>query len=387
MAITIKVPTLPESVTDGTIATWYKQVGDYVQEGEVLVDLETDKIMMEVPAPVAGVLVRIDHQTGASVQGEVVLAEIDETQAAPEKEAVVSNDAVAEPTVEKTAAKHQEVPVSSSTAPVSPSVRRQMHEQGVQAQAVQGSGPKGRIMAHDLQTAGSRRETRVPMSRLRARLAERLLNVQQSAAILTTFNEVNMQPVMSLRSAYKDIFETTHDTRLGFMSFFLKASVAALKKFPVINASMDQNDVIYHEYIDIGIAVASKRGLVVPVLRHVENMSMAEIESTIRDYAKKAQGGKLTMDDLTGGTFTVTNGGTFGSMLSTPIINPPQSAILGMHNIVKRPVVEGDSIVIRPMMYLALSYDHRLIDGAEAVQFLVTIKQMLEDPARMLLDV
>ncbi|MAZ38593.1 MAG: dihydrolipoyllysine-residue succinyltransferase [Legionellales bacterium] len=387
MSIEVKVPMLPESVADATIATWHKKVGDAVQRDENIVDLETDKVVLEVPAPEAGIIEEIICIEGDTVNAEQVIARI--------KAGAVAADTAAEPkstteSTDKPAGKDSKKAQDDS---LSPSVRRIVAEHDVDVSQVSGSGKGGRITKADVKAAmsstamGLRAEERVPMSRLRARIAERLLEAQQNAAILTTFNEVNMQPVMELRKKYKDLFEKKHGVRLGFMSFFAKAVIEALQRFPAVNASIDGNDVVYHGYCDIGVAVSSPRGLVVPILRNAENMSMAEIEAQISAYGQKAKEGKLTVEDMTGGTFTLSNGGVFGSLLSTPIINPPQSAILGMHKIEDRPVVENGEIVIRPMMYLALSYDHRIIDGKESVSFLVAIKEALEDPARLLLGV
>lgn len=387
MTIEIKVPMLPESVEDATVAKWYKKVGDAIARDENLVDLETDKVMLEVPAPRAGVIEKIEVAEGSTVKSGQLLATIREAdvaaavapvQAAPLQAAPVS---VVAPAVKP----------ASAAPDLGPSARRFANENNVDASQVQGSGRGGRVTKDDLVShlAGgvNRGEKRVPMSRLRQRVAERLLQAQHNAAILTSFNEINMQPVMELRNQFKEQFEKTHAVKLGFMSFFTKAAVEALKRFPAVNASIDGDDIIYHNYFDIGIAIGSERGLVVPVLRNVEFMSMADIEKQIRVYAQKAKSGKIAIEDLQGGTFSITNGGTYGSMMSTPIINPPQTAILGMHNIIERPVVEKGEIVIRPMMYIALSYDHRLIDGREAVLFLVTIKELLENPARMLLEI
>ena len=384
MSIEIKVPSLPESVADATVAKWYKKAGDAVARDENLVDLETDKIMLEVPAPQSGVLVNILHSEGETVTADQVLAMIEEGEVS---EANPSTEE--EPAVKQAA--------EESSAPLSPSARRAVAETGMDASQIQGTGKDGRITKGDVSAfgkssagsmpTGQRSEKRVAMSRLRARVAERLVEVQQNAAILTTFNEVNMKPVMDLRSKYKDQFEKKHGVRLGFMSFFSKAAVEALKRFPAVNASIDGGDVVYHNFYDVGIAIGSERGLVVPILRNVEMMSMADIEQGIRQYAEKAKTGKLALEDMQGGTFTITNGGVFGSMLSTPIINPPQTAILGMHNIVERPMVEDGQVVVRPVMYLALSYDHRVIDGRESVLFLRTIKELIEDPARLLLAV
>lgn len=386
MSIEVKVPMLPESIADATIATWHKKVGDAVSRDENIMDLETDKVMLEVPAPADGILKEIRHKTGDVVQANQVVAIIEEG-AAPAKE---KNEAPA-----KSSAK-EEAPAKQTAAAqqaLSPSVRRVAAEHEVDTKQVQGTGKGGRITKENIiaaiSTTGSsaRPEKRVPMTRMRARIAERLLEVSQNTAMLTTFNEVNLQAVMDLRNRYKDKFEKAHNARLGFMSFFVKAAVEALKRYPIVNASIDKDDIVYHGYFDIGVAVSTERGLVVPVLRDADQMSMAEIESKIIEYANKARSGKLTMEEMQGGTFTITNGGVFGSLLSTPILNSPQSAILGMHKIQERPVVENGAIVIRPMMYLAMSYDHRIIDGKDSVTFLVAIKEALEDPARMLLDV
>jgi 2-oxoglutarate dehydrogenase E2 component (dihydrolipoamide succinyltransferase) len=395
----IKVPELPESVADATVATWHKQTGDYIEEGDNIVDLETDKVMLEVPSTVSGV-VKIVQEEGAVVVSGDVLAEVDEQAKPAQKEvdATQKDQAeVAKGSAPIEAKSSSSVGSSSSASSVAgPSARKALHQKGLTEADLQGTGKGGRITAEDVagykataEASGTenRLEKRVPMSRLRARIAERLLDVQKNAAILTTFNEVDMTPVIELRAKYKEAFEKTHGVRLGFMSFFVKAVVAALKHLPDVNASVDGQDIVYHNYFDIGIAVSSPRGLVVPILRDAEHMSMAEIESTIRELAIKSRDGKITLEEMAGGTFTITNGGVFGSMLSTPILNPPQSAILGMHNIVKRPHVVDDEIVIRSMMYLALSYDHRIVDGQQSVQFLVTIKEMLEDPARFVLDV
>ena len=383
MTIEIKVPTLPESVTDAVIAKWYKKVGDTIARDENLVDLETDKVMLEVPAPKSGVIEQIIVQEGTVVTGGQLLAIIKEgdVAAAPvAKSAAPTTAAVAVAPVAAPVAKPAAVAASAATQSISPdlspSERRAVRE---------GKSVASTAMAQEFSAA--RTEKRVPMSRLRQKVAERLKEVQNTAAILTTFNEINMKPVMDLRNKYKDEFEKTTGSRLGFMSFFTKAAVEALKQFPAVNASIDGTDLLYHNYYDIGIAIGSERGLVVPVIRNADQVSMAGIEKQIRDLAKKAGDGKIAMEDLMGGTFTITNAGTYGSMMSTPIINPPQSAILGMHNIVERPVVENGQIVIRPMMYVALSYDHRIIDGREAVLFLMSIKKFIEDPARALLQI
>ena len=435
MTITIKVPMLPESVSDATVAKIYKQVGDAVELDENLIDLETDKVMLEVVAETAGVITAIEVTEADIVTNDTVLLKIDELakgRSAAVKE-VASNIKSTNTTKEVndlantvTTTIADELPESAypTQLNMTPVVRRLIAEHGLDAARIPGTGKDGRITKEDVtqyianpksrpqpavektvkksdvssktaavavtavsSAAGPREERRVAMSRLRSRVAERLLQVQQQAAILTTFNEVDMQPVMNLRKQYKDSFEKQHGVRLGFMSFFVKAVVEALQRFPIVNATLDESDIVYHNYCDIGVAVASPRGLVVPIIRNAEQLSMAQVEQTIGEFAVKAKDAKLTMEDMTGGTFTVTNGGVFGSMLSTPIINPPQSAILGMHNIVERPVVKDGEVVVRPVMYIALSYDHRLIDGSDAVRFLVTIKNMLEDPTRLLLQV
>ncbi len=405
MTIEIKVPPLPESVTDATLVGWHKKAGDTVSRDENLVDLETDKVVLEVPAPASGTIARIVAEDGATVEAGDVLAILEEGEvaaapAAPEKQA--------EEPAKAPAAKQATGPIKTS-----PAVRRLLEEHDLDATMVMGTGKDGRITKGDVMAflksddssnvtpgdpapavleetvvAGpARNEQRVPMTRLRARIAERLVDAQQTAAMLTTFNEVDLTEVMSLRSKYRDAFEKKHGVRLGFMSFFTKAAVEALKKFPVVNASVEGTDIIYHNYYDVGIAVSSDRGLMVPVIRDVDQMSFAEFEAELNAMAKKAQDGSISMEDLTGGTFTITNGGIFGSMMSTPILNQPQSAILGMHTIQQRPMVVDGDIVARPMMYLALTYDHRIIDGKEAVQFLVSIKEQLEDPSRLLLQV
>ena len=392
MSIEIKVPVLPESVSDATIAKWYKKEGDAVARDENIVDLETDKVMLEVPAIADGIMEKIIKPEGSVVKAQEVIALLKEGAAVKPKPAETTK--AAEKPAETASAKT----AAASAENLSPSVRRLVSEKEVNVSQLKGTGKQGRVLKEDVEKllqvgdAGAkpqagRSEKRVPMSRLRARIAERLVQVQHEGALLTTFNEINMKPVMDLRKKYKDQFEKAHGTRLGFMSFFTKACVEALKRFPVVNASIDGTDIVYHNYYDIGIAVGSDRGLVVPVVRDTDQLSMADIERAIRDFAEKAQNGKLTLEEMMGGTFTITNGGTYGSMLSTPIINAPQSAILGMHNIVERPVVENGEIVIRPMMYVALTYDHRIIDGKEAVQFLVTIKELLEDPSRMIINV
>ncbi len=406
MAIEIKAPTFPESVADGTVATWHKQPGEAVKRDELLVDIETDKVVLEVVAPADGVLSKVLKNEGDTVLSEEVIAVV-------EAGAV----AAAAPAAKPAAAAQAAAPAAASAEEplLAPAARKLAEENGIDPASLTGTGKGGRVTKEDVVAAveakkkapaaapakapapaaeapifaaGDRIEKRVPMTRLRAKVAERLVEAQSTMAMLTTFNEVDMHEVMALRSKYKDLFEKTHNgVRLGFMSFFVKAAVEALKRFPAVNASIDGNDIVYHGYQDIGVAVSSDRGLVVPVLRNAELMSLAEIEGGIATFGKKAREGKLSIEEMTGGTFTITNGGTFGSMMSTPIVNPPQAAILGMHNIIQRPVAINGEVVIRPMMYLALSYDHRLIDGKEAVSFLVTIKNLLEDPARLLLDI
>ena len=396
MIIDVKVPMLSESVSEGTLLEWKKKVGEAVARDEILIDIETDKVVLEVPSPQAGVLVEIIAQNGETVAAEQVLARIDTAATASVSASAETPAAAPAP---------EAAPAAAQTNAAMPAAAKLAAETGVDVNALQGSGRDGRVLKEDVQNAtakpaaapavasvpapvpaGARPEQRVPMSRLRARVAERLLASQQENAILTTFNEVNMKPIMDLRAKYKEKFEKEHGVKLGFMSFFVKAAVAALKKYPVVNASVDGSDIVYHGYFDIGIAIGSPRGLVVPILRDADQMSIADIEQAIVDYAKKAKDGKIALEDLTGGTFSITNGGTFGSMMSTPIINPPQSAILGMHATKERAVVENGQVVVRPMMYLALSYDHRIIDGREAVLTLVAIKDALEDPARLLLD-
>ena len=397
MIIEITVPPLPESVTEATLMSWHKKVGDYVNRDENLIDLETDKVVLELPAQQAGVIVEIIEQDGATVTAGQLLAKIDTEAKAAEAAPAAAQAPAAEPAGHVAAA-------GARAGVAMPAAAKLAAEKGVDVSGVQGSGRDGRVLKEDVAAMpaaapkaaaapavavplGDRVEQRVPMSRLRQRVAERLLQSQSQNAILTTFNEVNMKPIMDLRAKYKDKFEKQYGVKLGFMSFFVKAAVAALKKFPAVNASIDGNDIVYHGYFDIGIAVGSPRGLVVPILRNVDQMSIAEIELAIVDYANKAKSGKIAIEDLTGGTFSITNGGTFGSMMSTPIINPPQSAILGMHATKERAVVENGQVVVRPMMYLALSYDHRIIDGREAVLTLVTIKEVLEDPARLILEI
>nr|CAA6808986.1 MAG: Dihydrolipoamide succinyltransferase component (E2) of 2-oxoglutarate dehydrogenase complex (EC [uncultured Thiotrichaceae bacterium] len=396
MSSEILTPVLPESVADGTIVAWNKQVGDSVKMDDILVEIETDKVVLEVPAMEDGVLTEIVEDEGAVVTSSQLLGKMEAGAAAAPA-----------PVAEAAAPVAEAAPAGE--AKTSPAVRKAMTEGNVSKDDVQGSGKDGRILKEDVAAsakpapaaapapkpaapaanvvAGDRGENRVPMSRMRTRIAERLLEATQSTAMLTTFNEVDMKPLMDARTEYKDLFEKTHGARLGFMSLFVKAASIALQRYPDVNASIDGSDIVYRNYSDIGIAVSSERGLVVPVLRNTEKMGLADVESTIVGYAKKAKAGKLDMSDLTGGTFTITNGGVFGSLLSTPILNPPQSAILGMHSIQKRPVVVNDEIVIRPMMYLALSYDHRIVDGKGAVTFLKTIKELVENPVRIVLDV
>lgn len=421
MLIEVKVPALSESIADGTLVNWHKKVGDYVRRDENLVDLETDKVVLEIVAPKDGVIRSISKADGELVAAEEVIATIDDAaQAAVGGKQDVQGKETADTEV-AAAAETKTAVATAATGQgaenvevlLSPAARKLVSEKNIDPSHVTGTGRDQRVTKADIihylanngggknrvQSAApaivtptvvaaveQRPEKRVAMSRLRARVAERLKQAQNTAAILTTFNEVNMQPVMDLRSKYKAAFEKKYGARLGFMSFFAKAATEALKQFPVVNASVDGQDIVYHGYYDIGIAVGSPRGLVVPVLRDVDQMGFADIEQGIADFAAQAQEGKLSLDDLTGGTFSISNGGTFGSLLSTPILNPPQSAILGMHKIEKRAVVENDEIVIRPMMYVALSYDHRIIDGHEAVLFLVAIKNALEDPARLLLE-
>ncbi|NHC62015.1 2-oxoglutarate dehydrogenase complex dihydrolipoyllysine-residue succinyltransferase [Paenalcaligenes suwonensis] len=398
--IEVVVPQLSESVSEASLLEWKKQPGEAVSADEILIDVETDKVVLEVPAPAAGVLVEIVKGDGSTVYAGEVLARIDTAATAA---AAPKAEAAAAPTAPAAAAPAEK---STTIAAASPAAAKILAEKGLEVENVAGSGRGGRVTKEDAVNAqaGSRQkaaapaapigvsldgrpEQRVPMSRLRARVAERLLQSQQENAILTTFNEVNMQAVMDLRKQYKDVFEKEHGVKLGFTSFFVKAAVAALKKYPIINASVDGKDIIYHGYFDIGIAVGSPRGLVVPILRNADQLSIAEIEQQIADFGARARDGKLTLEELTGGTFSISNGGVFGSMLSTPIINPPQSAILGIHATKERAVVENGQIVIRPMNYLAMSYDHRIIDGREAVLALVTMKEALEDPQRLLLDI
>lgn len=396
MSIEIKAPTFPESVADGTVATWHKKPGEAVKRDELIVDIETDKVVLEVVAPADGSIAEIIKGEGDTVLSNEVIARFVEGAVA------AAAPAAAAPVETKPAAAAEKL--------VNPAARKMAEENNVNTAAVAGSGKDGRVTKEDvanhlksapavsavaapapvvaIEAVGDRVEKRVPMTRLRKRIAERLLEASSTTAMLTTFNEVNMAPVMALRAKYKDQFEKAHNgSRLGFMSFFVKAAAEALRRFPVVNASIDNNDVVYHGYQDIGVAVSTEKGLVVPVLRNAENMSLATIENTIRDFGLRARDGKLGIEEMSGGTFTITNGGVFGSLLSTPILNLPQSAILGMHKIQERPMAVNGKVEILPMMYLALSYDHRLLDGKEAVQFLVTIKDLLEDPARILLEI
>ncbi|HEY5930674.1 MAG TPA: 2-oxoglutarate dehydrogenase complex dihydrolipoyllysine-residue succinyltransferase [Burkholderiales bacterium] len=411
MLVEVKVPALSESVAEATLLSWHKKQGEFVKRDENLIDIETDKVVLELPAPESGVLTKIVKGDGGTVVSNEIIATIDTDAKAPAGASATAPAAAAA----APAAKPAEKPVAASapkgdSPPAMPAARKIAADNNLDTAQIDGSGRGGRVLKEDVvnklaapaatakpsapmpspvnidQMLGDRPEQRVAMSRLRQRVAQRLVESQSTAAILTTFNEVNMQPVMELRNRYKDKFEKEHGVKLGFMSLFAKAAVHALKKYPVVNASVDGTDIVYHGYFDIGIAVGSPRGLVVPVIRNVDQLSFADIEKQIADYGKRAQDGKLTIEELTGGTFSISNGGVFGSMLSTPIINPPQSAILGVHATKERPVVENGQIVIRPMNYLALSYDHRIIDGREAVLFLVAIKDALEDPARLLLE-
>ncbi|VUD56727.1 Dihydrolipoyllysine-residue succinyltransferase component of 2-oxoglutarate dehydrogenase complex [Thalassocella blandensis] len=410
MTIEIKAPTFPESVQDGSVATWHKQPGEAVSRDELLVDIETDKVVLEVVAPTDGKLVEIIKGEGETVLSNEIIAKFEEGAAGSTSAA--SSASAATPAANESSAS------SSAEVIAAPAAKKLADEKGINLADVKGTGKDGRITKEDVMShqgkaapaapaatsapaakaapsssapiampAGERVEKRVPMTRMRARIAERLLDVTQTTAMLTTFNEVNMAPVMELRKKYKDQFEKAHNgTRLGFMGFFVKAAVEALRRIPAVNSSIDGNDIVYHGYQDIGVAVSTEKGLVVPVLRNAENMSLADVESGIRDFGLRARDGKLAIEEMTGGTFTITNGGVFGSLMSTPILNPPQAAILGMHKIQERPMAVNGEVKVLPMMYLALSYDHRIIDGKEAVQFLVAIKDMLEDPARILLE-
>ncbi|MED5239226.1 MAG: 2-oxoglutarate dehydrogenase complex dihydrolipoyllysine-residue succinyltransferase [Pseudomonadota bacterium] len=414
MATDIKAPQFPESVADGTVATWHKQEGEAVKRDELLVDIETDKVVLEVVAPADGVISKILAGEGDTVESQQVLANFEEgaSGSAP----APASESKDEPEPESAPAEAQSAPASddsSASGQAGPAARKLMSEHGVAASQVSGTGKGGRITKQDVEKAisekaeqrasqpapqqpatldvpaapGEREERRVPMTRLRKRIAERLVSAQHDAAMLTTFNEVNMKPIMEMRKNYKDAFEKAHGVRLGFMGFFTRACVEALKRHPEVNASIDGDDVVYHGYYDIGVAVSTDRGLVVPVLRDSDQKGLAEVESQIIDYGQKAQKGKLSIEEMTGGTFTISNGGVFGSLMSMPILNPPQTAILGMHKIQERPMAVDGKVEILPMMYLALSYDHRLIDGKQAVQFLVTVKNFIEDPARLLLDI
>ncbi|MFV1973556.1 MAG: 2-oxoglutarate dehydrogenase complex dihydrolipoyllysine-residue succinyltransferase [Thiohalobacterales bacterium] len=404
MSIEVKVPALPESVSDGVVAGWHKQPGDAIRRDEALVDIETDKVVLEVPAPRDGVLEKILQNDGETVVAQQVIG-------------LIATDGAAEPAIPAQPAGDTDAAQPAAGTPgMGPAVRKLIAEHELDPGIIPGSGKDGRVTKADVlaflksrpaapqptevkqprppavtpglpEVDEDRPQKRVPMSRLRARIAERLLHATRDTAMLTTFNEVNMQPVMEMRAKYKDEFEKVHGVRLGFMSFFVRASAEALKRHPDINASVDGDDIVYHGFCDIGVAISSDRGLVVPILRNAEYMSLAEIETYIMEFANKARDNKLEMEDITGGTFTISNGGVFGSMLSTPILNPPQSAILGMHRIQDRPVAEDGQVVIRPIMYLALTYDHRIVDGKSAVTFLATIKELLEDPASMLLDI
>ncbi len=406
MSIEVRVPQLPESVADATLVSWHKKPGDAVARDENLVDLETDKVVLEVPAPTAGVLKELKVDNGATVTSGQVLAVLEEGAAA--SAGAAASSAAAKPARRDDTAAQK----------LSPSVRRMVEENQLNPSQIPGSGKDGRITKTDVVThlgqkpaaasspaasaspatearrpapapavRGNRSEQRVPMTRLRARIAERMVQAQTTQALLTSFNEVDLRAVQDLRARYKEKFEKSHGTRLGFMSFFVKASIEALKKFPVVNASVEGNDIIYHEYYDVGVAVSTERGLIVPILRDADQMSFADIEKAVAAFAQRARDGAITLEELTGGTFTITNGGVFGSLMSTPIVNSPQSAILGMHKIQDRPMVVDGQVVVRPMMYIALTYDHRIIDGKEAVQFLVTVKEQLEDPSRLLLHI
>jgi 2-oxoglutarate dehydrogenase E2 component (dihydrolipoamide succinyltransferase) len=389
MSIEVKVPVLPESVSDATIATWHKKAGDRVRRDENLVDLETDKVVLEVPSPVDGVIKELRQQAGDTVTSDQVIAIITEGAA----EAPAAAPAASAPTAKSEAAKPAAAPAKSAAptanTDLSPAGRRVAEQHGIDASTVEGSGRRGQVTKEDLvrvvKGGGARPEERVPMTRIRKRIAERLMQSKNSIAMLTSFNEINLAAVMAMRKSQGEAFEKANGIKLGFMSFFVKAAANALQRYPVINASVDGDDIIYHGYADISVAVSTDKGLVTPVLRNAERMGFADIERAIADYARKAREGGLTMDDLQGGTFTITNGGTFGSLFSTPIVNPPQSAILGMHAIKERAIVENGQVIAAPMMYVAISYDHRIIDGKDAVLFLVDIKNQLENPQRMLL--
>ena len=412
MTIEVRVPQLPESVADATLVAWHKKPGDAVSRDENLVDLETDKVVLEVPAPAAGVIKELKVPNGATVTSGQVLALLEEGAVAAAAAPARAAEAKLEATVKPAARDEPAAAKGAGSDKLAPSVRRLVEEHKLDAGTIPGSGRDGRITKGDVLAhmapresaaalatpaapatsaatgpATGRAERRVPMTRLRARIAERLVQAQSTAAMLTTFNEVDLKAVNELRARYKDRFEKEHGARLGFMSFFVKACIEALRRFPLVNASVDGNDIVYHEYYDIGVAVSTDRGLIVPVLRDADALTFGDIEKAVVGYATRAREGSLTLEELTGGTFTITNGGVFGSLLSTPILNMPQSAILGMHKIQERPVVVGGQVVVRPMMYLALSYDHRIIDGRDAVQFLVAVKDALEDPARLLLQI
>ncbi len=402
MSIEVRVPQLPESVADATLVTWHKQVGDPVARDENLADLETDKVVLELPAPIAGILKSLNKTAGSTVTSGELLAVIEEqatgvvpSRSAPKTESKKSTDGRKTEAVRATAAAARR---DEAGGKLSPAARRLVEENQLTPDRIAGSGRDGRITKGDVtqhleaapaprQASGARVEQRVPMSRLRARIAQRLVEAQTTQALLTTFNEIDMQALMALRSRYKEPFEQRHGVRLGFMSFFVKACVEALRRYPVINASVEGSDIVYHEYYDLGVAVSTDRGLIVPVLRDADRMEFADVEKTVAGFAERARNGSITLEELTGGTFSITNGGVFGSLLSTPIVNAPQSAILGMHKIQQRPIAVDDLVVVRPMMYVALTYDHRIIDGREAVQFLVAVKEALEDPARLLLQV
>ena len=404
MATEIKAPVFPESVADGTIATWHKQPGEAVSRDEVICDIETDKVVLEVVAPADGTIASILKGEGETVLSDEVIAQFEAgaVSGAAQTQAVQSEEQVEQASSQTEAGAAPVVERAQAVSDQAPAVRKALTETGIPAGDVSGTGRGGRITKEDVvnhqtkpaapaaapltATVGERIEKRVPMTRLRKRVAERLLSATQNTAMLTTFNEVNMKPVMEMRKQFKDAFEKRHGARLGFMSFFVKAVTEALKRYPAVNASIDGDDIVYHGYYDIGVAVSSERGLVVPVLRDTDRMNYAEVENGIGAYAAKAREGKLSIEEMTGGTFTITNGGTFGSLLSTPILNQPQTAILGMHKIQERPMAVNGQVVILPMMYLALSYDHRMIDGKEAVGFLVTVKELLEEPAKLILD-
>jgi 2-oxoglutarate dehydrogenase E2 component (dihydrolipoamide succinyltransferase) len=408
MSIEIKVPQLPESVSDATLVSWHKKIGDSVGRDENLVDLETDKVVLEVPAPAAGVIKELRVENGATVTSGQILAILEAGEAATATAPAAAK--AVQPEAKSAEAQAAETKSNGSAGKLAPSAKRMVDELKLDAGQIAGSGRDGRVTKGDViqhlsaapaaapqaakpaatvqlpSVGGARAEQRVPMTRMRARIAERLIQAQATAAMLTTFNEVDLGAVNEIRNRHKDRFEKSHGVKLGYSSFFIKASIEALRKFPSVNASVDGSDVVYHEYYDIGVAVSTDRGLMVPVLRNAENMSFAQIEAAVGGYAKKARDGSITLEELTGGTFTITNGGVFGSLMSTPILNPPQVAILGMHKIQERPMVVDGEVKIRPMMYLALTYDHRIVDGRESVQFLVAIKEALEDPARLLLQ-